>query len=88
MKTIHWHQAEIIELDHTDNYYAIIDMQTSKHGLRCNVILEGVNAASRLVVATYVTKEFNISEAREYALGVLSNGEMCDKAWERHTGKN
>ena len=84
MQTIHWQQAEVLELEHTDEYIGVIEMQSTELGLRCDVKLEDVHSDSSLLIATCLSKEYNIQELHDYAESVLQDEEYCESAWKHN----
>ena len=38
----------------------------------------------KLCIGSILTKEYNISEAHEYAMNMLSDEDYCDSVWEHN----
>lgn len=82
MRTIHIHQAEIIEFEEREsNYIAAIESQTIEAGLQTYIILMDPEEEVKLVIGSILTKEYDISEAHNYAMNMLADQDYCDSVW-------
>lgn len=84
MRTIHWHQAEVIELDYTEEFLAVIDMYSSEYGLKCDVQLQSTESEVTKIIATATSKNYDIDDIHEYAMNVLRDENYCKDVWAHH----
>lgn len=82
MKRICLHYGEVFELDYTDDFVGIIDIQDSSHGLRGDTILESVRNDSRLIVGTCISRDATLEEILEYSKNLLNNKDFCISIFE------
>ena len=63
MRTIHIHQAEIIEFEEREsNYIAAIESQTIEAGLQTYIILMDPEEEVKLVIGSILTKEYPVAD--------------------------
>ena len=85
MNTVHIHQLEIIEFEERESdYLAAIETQTTESGLQTYILLMDPEEEVKLVIGSILTKEYNISEAHEYAMNMLGDQDYCDSVWEHN----
>lgn len=85
MKTVHIHQAEIIEFEERDtDYLGLIETMSTEHGLQTYIMLMDYEEKVKLCIGSILTKEYNLSESHEYAINMLSDEDYCDSVWEHN----
>lgn len=82
MNIICFHQATVYELDYTDDFVGIVDIQDSPHGLRGDTILESTRNDSRLIVGTCISRDATAEEILEYSKNLLNNKDYCMSIFE------
>lgn len=85
MKEIFHRNLTVYELDYTDDFIAVLDIQTTDDDfLRGDVIIEDKNSDSRLVVGTCMSRDAraSVDEIKAYCLNLIKNEDYCKSAFE------
>lgn len=82
MTEICFHQATVYELDYTDEFVGIIDIQDTEHGLRGDVILESTKSDARLIVGTCISRDGTAEAICEYCKNLLGREDYCKSVFE------
>lgn len=85
MKTKYYYQAEVLELEYTDKFYAYLEFESVEAGLRCEITLAEADGDNEFMIGAITSPDYDIESLHNFAENMLNNAAYCKEIWRRRT---
>ena len=83
MKTKYYYQAEVLELEYTDKFYAYLEFESVEAGLRCEITLAEADGNNEFNIGAITSPDYDIESLHNFAENMFNNAAYCTEIWRR-----
>ena len=83
MKTRYFYQAEVVELEYTDKFYAYLEFESVEEGLRLDITLGEIDGDNEFNIGAVTSRDYDMQYLHNFAENMLNNAAYCTEIWRR-----